>query len=127
MTFPRDWLNDALKLSVTIFFGLFFFAVLALSFDYLELIRLPQFGLRARPALILEALLFGSLSTAALGRVIYDIWIQSHRMSVLYQRREIRRLEAERERSQYESLVLKRLEYLSREEIRSIADALRKN
>jgi hypothetical protein len=41
-------------------------------------------------------------------------------------RREIRRLEAERERAQHESLVLRRLEYLSREEIRCIADALRK-
>jgi hypothetical protein len=68
----------------------------------------------------------GSLSAAALGRVIYDIWIQGHRTSLLSQRREIRRLEAERERAQYESLVLRHLEYLSREEIKCIADALRK-
>src|SRR6266480_2072605 len=124
--FPRHWLNDALKLSVTIFIGLFLFAILALSFDYLGFIRLPEFGSRARPALILEVLLFGSLSVAALGRVIYDIWIQGHRRSLLSQRREIRRLEVEREHAQYESLVLRRLEYLSREEIRCIADSLRK-
>jgi hypothetical protein len=109
-----------------IFIGLFFFAILTLSFDYLGFIRLPEFGSLARPALILDALLFGSLSAAALGRVIYDIWMRGHRTRLLSQRREIRRLEAERERAQYESLVLRRLEYLSREEIKCIADALRK-
>ncbi len=41
MTFPLNWLNDALKLSVTIFIRLFFFAILTLSFDYLGFIRLP--------------------------------------------------------------------------------------
>jgi hypothetical protein len=126
MTFPLNWLNDALKLSVTIFIGLFFFAILTLSFDYLGFIRLPEFGSLARPALILDALLFGSLSAAALGRVIYDIWMRVHRTRLLSQRREIRRLEAERERAAYELLVLRRLEYLSREEIRCIADSLRK-
>jgi hypothetical protein len=45
---------DALKLSVTIFIGLFFFAILTLSFDYLGFIRLPEFGSLARPALILD-------------------------------------------------------------------------
>jgi hypothetical protein len=127
MTFlDAHWLN-ALKLSVRIFVGLFLFAVLALLFDYLGFIRLPEFGALARPAIILEALLFGSLSAAALGGLIYDAWMQRHRTSLLSRRREIRRLEAERERAEYEALVLKRLEYLSREEIKYIADCLRKN
>jgi hypothetical protein len=122
---PR-WL-DALKLPQKIIAGLFLFSLLLLLFDHYGVISLAEISGLARPIVIIAALLFGCLSLAAVGALIYDAFMQRHKKTLLARRREIRREEAERERAQFESRALARLDYLSKQEIRYVADALRKN
>jgi hypothetical protein len=127
MTFPdAGWLK-ALQLPGKIFAGLFLFSALVLIFDYLAIINLSDIGVLPRPLVIIAALLFGSLSVAALGGAIYDAVMQHRKVTLLSARREIRRAEADRDRAEYEARVLKRLDYLSKDEIRYVADCLRKN
>jgi hypothetical protein len=122
---PR-WL-DALKLPAKVIAGLFLFSLLLLAFDYFAFVSLADLGGLARPIVIIAALLCGSLSLAAVGGVVYDAFMQRRRTTLLAARREIRREEAKRARAEFEARVVARLEYLSAEEIRYVAKALRKN
>jgi Super-infection exclusion protein B len=81
----------------------------------------------ALPVAIIAVLLFGSLSVAAIGAIIADAIKQRRKTTLLAQRRQIRRSEAEQAQAEYEARVLACLDYLSTKEIAYIADALRKN
>jgi hypothetical protein len=120
------WLN-ALKLPGRMIAGLFLACMLALLFDYLELLRLADLGVVARPVIIIATLLFGSLSIATIGGIIYDAYMRGRRTTVLSARRDTRRAEKERDRADFQARVLKRADYLSRKELRIVADCLRKN
>jgi hypothetical protein len=112
---PR-WL-DALKLPAKIIAGLFLFSVLVLLFDYFGFVSLAEINVLARAVVIIAALLFGSLSVAAVGGVVYDAFEQRRKTTLLFSRREIRREEAKRNRAEYEAATLKRLDYLSKKEL----------
>jgi hypothetical protein len=122
---PR-WL-DALKLPQKVIAGLFLFSLLLLAFDYFALVSLTDLSALARPVVIITALLFGSLSLTALVAVIHDIIAQRRKMTLLSKRRQIRREETDRAQAEFESQALARLNFLSKEEIRYIAEPLRKN
>jgi hypothetical protein len=53
--------------------------------------------------------------------------MQRHRKTLLAHRREIRHEEAQQELAQRQAAALARLDYLSKEEIRYVANCLRKN
>jgi hypothetical protein len=66
---PR-WL-DALKLPDKVVAGLFPAALLVLGLDYFALVNLADLAALARPIVIIAAVLFGSLSVAALVALVY--------------------------------------------------------
>jgi len=82
---------------------------------------------RARSGVIIAAIVFGSLSFAAFVGAVYDSWKQRHKITLLARRRELHRAEAKRDLAELQAQVLKRLDYLSKEELRHVADCLRKN
>jgi hypothetical protein len=122
-----DWLFDALKLPARIIAGLFLGSALILILDNFAVIRLSEIHALAWTLTVIAAVIFGSLSLAAVGGVIYDIIEQRRKPRLLAKRREIRRAEAEKSRVEYESRILKRLDYLSKEEVSYVAACLRKN
>jgi hypothetical protein len=127
MTYDLRGIADTLKLPGKVIAGLFLFTLLLLAFDFFELVRLPDLHAVARPAVIIAALLFGSLCVAAVGAVIVEAVKRRRRPTLVAQRREIRRKEWEQAKVEQEAKALERLDYLSAEEIGYIADALRKN
>jgi hypothetical protein len=118
---------NALKLPTYIIAGLFLGALLLLVFDYFALINLIEIHPRARSGVIIAAIVFGSLSFAAFVGAVYDSWKQRHKITLLARRRELHRAEAKRHLAELQAQVLKRLDYLSKEEVRHVADCLRKN
>jgi hypothetical protein len=122
---PR-WL-DALKLPDKVIAGLFLFTLLVLGFDYFALVNLADLTALARPIVIIAAALFGCLSFAALGALVYGVVMQRRKRTLLSQRRHMRQQEAEAAQEKYEAQVLARLDFLASEELRYVANALRKN
>ena len=117
------WLVEALKLSDKVFWGLFLAALLLLAFDHYAIINLADFHALARPAVIVATVVCGSLVVAAACRAIGG-W---RRRALALQRRQMRLKEREAARTKYETTVLARLNYLNREQLRFVADALRQN
>src|SRR6266487_933961 len=123
---PHYWV-DALKLPARIIGGLFLCAALLLIFDHFALIRLGDIHALARPIATIATVLCGSLLLAAICGMVYDAYAQRHKATLLSRRRDIRREEAKRDRAEYEAQILKRLAYLSEEELAFAANCLRKN
>jgi hypothetical protein len=118
---------NALKLPTYIIAGLFLAALLLLVFDYFALVNLMEIHPLARPGVIIATIVFGSLSFAAFVGAVYDSWKRRHKITLLARRRELHRAEAKRDLAELQAQVLKRLDYLSKEEVRHVADCLRKN
>jgi hypothetical protein len=121
------WALNALKLPAKIIAGLFLFSLLVLVFDYFALVNLSELHPLARPIVIIGALAFGSLSFAAVCGVVYDNLMQRRKTTLLSHRRELRRAEAKQDQAEYQAQVLKRLDYLSKDEIRYVANCLHRN
>jgi hypothetical protein len=125
-----DWLSSllsALKLPARIIAGLFLFCVVALALAYFGFISLAAIDPVAQLLLILGAVLSGSLSLTALIGLFYDRWFLRHKTKLLSERREIRRAEVKRERTEFEAQAVRRLGYLTAAELRIVAKCLRKN
>jgi len=118
---------NALKLPMSIIAGLFIGSSLLLVLQYFAFINLMEIHPLAWLAVIIAAVVSGSLSFVAVCGVIYDNWKQRHKITLLARRRELRRAEEKQERSEYEAQVLKRLDYLTKEELGYVANCLRKN
>jgi hypothetical protein len=69
--------------------------------------------------------LSGALSVSALGGLVYNARMQHRKTTLLSSRRDIRRAERDRSRAEFEATALRRLDYLSRQEIGYVC--LRKN
>jgi hypothetical protein len=121
------WIVDALKLPQKVIPGLLLFCLLLSVFNFFAIVSLAAISALALPIAIVLTLLFGSLSLVAIGAVIYDVLMQRHRKTLLAHRREIRHEEAQQELAQRQAAALARLDYLSKEEIRYVANCLRKN
>jgi hypothetical protein len=127
MTPDLRWIADALKLPGKVIAGLFLFTLLLLAFDFFDLVSLPDLHALARTAVIIAALLFGALCVTAVGAVIAEAVKRRRRPTLVAQRRQIRQKEREQAEAEREAQALARLDYLSAEEIRYVANALRKN
>lgn len=124
--FDSGWLS-ALKLPGRIVAGVFLFFALVLALDYFGVTSLVALHPLALVVAILGLVLFGSLSVAALLGVVYDAIMQGRGRKLLTARRDLRREEAKQDRAEHEAHALKRLDYLSKDEIDVVADCLRKN
>jgi hypothetical protein len=71
--------------------------------------------------------LSGALSVSALGGLVYNARMQHRKTTLLSSRRDIRRAERDRSRAEFEATALRRLDYLSRQEIGYVSECLRKN
>lgn len=115
------WIN-ALKLPGRVVFGLFLFCAGLLLLDLLGIL-LPY----GWPLVLVATLLFGCLSLAAAGGEGYEAWKHSRAEKKVRARQQAKRDESELAREKHKALVLKRLDYLSRDEHRILADQLRMN
>lgn len=120
------WVS-ALKLPTKIIAGLFAFTLLMLLSDYLGVVDLAEFGKPSRAITIIAAMLLGCLSAASLVGAVYDHWLQRHKTTLLSARRDLQRADKERIRREREAAVLKRIDFLSSDELHHIADCLRAN
>lgn len=125
--FPDSgWLNT-LKLPAKIFVGLFLFFTILLIFDWYSLVKLSEFGALSRSVIIVFDLFFGCLSFVSLVSFGYEKFVEHRKPRILSQRRKIRDKERMAQQVEYEGVVLKRLEFLSEDELRYLTDCLRKN
>jgi hypothetical protein len=120
-----NWLN-ALKLPLRVMVGVTIACAVLLALDYWKVIDLIAFGNLTRPFIIVLLAVAGALTASGFGALIYDILTSGRKHTALAGRREIKRKEAEEELEKARATALERLDYLSSDELRYLADCLRK-
>jgi len=126
MTPDPSWLA-ALKLPTQVIFGLFLACIALLGLDWAAVLPLSKFGEIAKPSIIVLSVVFAALSLT--GAVTY--FMEQHT------RRKTRALAADRRlqrgqdkkdsRANAQQVALGRIDYLNPQELRYLADCLRKN
>lgn len=119
------WL-DALKLplKVTIAVALASAAILALSL--MGLLDLTPFGPFAGPVLTILFVIFSILAVVGVIDFLMVPLREKRRQSALATRRAVRRREENEQQAAQHAQIIARLDHLSKEEIRYVADSLRK-
>ncbi len=107
--------------------GLFIACVVLLGFDWAEILALADFGQLAKPIVIALAVLSGSLSITGVGAFVKDQLTNRRKMSLLAARRQLKLQETESRRAKAEAAALDRIDHLSSQEIRYLANCLRKD
>lgn len=126
MSMPdSNWIN-ALRLPTQVMIGLCLACVAVLGLDWAGILALADFGQLTKPAVIVLAVLSCSLSITGVGAFIKDQLMGHRKHSLLAARRELKLQEAKTRRESAESAALERIDYLSSQEIRHLADCLRK-
>ena len=120
-----NWIN-ALKLPTQVMIGLCIHSVILLVLDQAGILALVDFGQLTKPFVIVLAVLSGSLSIAGIGAFIKDQLMGHRKRTLLAARRELKLEEVRIEREKAESEALERIDHLSSQEIRHLADCLRK-
>ena len=124
LTDLKSWL-EALKLPVRIIVGLLIACITLLALYVFKVLTFEFFGEHTIPILIILSVVFGALSLAHLGELLFGPFNEARKQSILSKRRDIRRQEAEADRAERQRAALARLDHLSADELRLIADALR--
>lgn len=119
-----NWIN-ALKLPTQVMIGLCIASVALLGLDWAGILPLVDFGQLTKPLVLVLAVLSGSLSIAGIGAFIKDQLMGHRKQSLLASRRELKLQEAKIRREKAESAALERIDHLSSQEIRHLADCLR--
>lgn len=119
-----NWLN-ALRLPTQVIIGLFLASGIVLLFDELGIIKLSALSEFAKPFVILMAILCGSLSLTGIGAFLLDELMKHRKQSLLSFGRKMRLQEKEDSRAAAEKAALERLDYLSPQELRYLANCLR--
>ena len=125
--FPDSGWLRALKLLSQVVFGLFLASATLLTIDYYEIIQLDQIHALATTTLIQILVIFGSISIAFAASFFTQGHLRRKKRSTLEQRRENCDDEVKKHQRAREEVALRRLDYLSKEEIHYISDCLRKN
>jgi hypothetical protein len=118
------WL-DALKLPLKVTIGVAIASFVLLILDLKGLLDFGQYGAIARLALILLSVVFSILAVVGIVDELLAPVREKRRQSVLAARRAVRRKEHDEQRSAAQREALARLDHLSKEEIRVVADCLR--
>lgn len=119
-----NWLN-ALKLPTQVVIGVFIACIVLIAFDWKNVIELKQFGEVTKPIVIVIAVLAGSLSLTGIIDFFKNLFISSQMRKALVERRQIREKEEKNKRDEFQKVALERLEHLSCQEIRYLANCLR--
>lgn len=126
MSMPdSSWIN-ALKLPTQVMIGLCIASVVLLGFDHAGILALVDFGQLVKPSVIVVAVVSGALSITGIGAFITDLLMGHRKQSLLALRREVKLQEEKIRREKAESVALERIDHLSSQEIRHLADCLRK-
>lgn len=124
MTLDSNWLN-ALKLPTQVIIGLFLASGIILLFDELGIVKLSALSYFAKPFVILMAILWGSVSFTGVCTVLINEWKKRNKRSLLSFGRKLRLQERADSRAAAEKAALERLDYLSPQELRYLANCLR--
>ena len=119
------WL-EALKLPLRAMLGIALSSGALLLLDYTGVLDLDVFGPIVRPIVIAVCIVFSVLSLVRIVDLLLVPVRERQRQSRLSTRRAVRRKEEEERRAEAEAQHLARLDHLSKEEIRYVADCLRK-
>jgi hypothetical protein len=120
------WAVDALKLPAKITGGVFLAGIVLLSLSALEILPLATFGFLSAPIVTALTVVSGCLTFTAMLADAYERYRNKEKAGQLTQRRELRLAEQRRLREEHDEAVAARIDYLSADEIRLIADCLRK-
>jgi hypothetical protein len=118
------WL-DALKLPLKVTVAVALAASMLFALDWKSVLDLGPLGAFARPVLIIIAVVFWILTIVGLIDYFLAPFREKRRQDTLSARRAVRRKEQEEQRHAQRAVVLARLDHLSAEEIRYVADSLR--
>lgn len=124
MFLDSKWI-DALKLPTQVIIGLFLAFLILLGFDWAAVLSLAAFGELAKPVVIVLAVIFGSLSFTGIGAFIKDQVARRKSVVLVAKRRQLREQQKESERANAQSAVLGRIDHLSYQELRYLANCLR--
>jgi hypothetical protein len=105
--------------------ALFAFFACSLVLDWAALVELSAFGSLAKPVFILGGALTGFLFLGSIIAFGIEQFAASQKRTQVERRRMGREEKHKAKKAQFEAMVLARLDHLSKEEIRVVADALR--
>ncbi len=120
-----NWIN-VFKLPTQVMIGLFIASIVLLGLDWVTILNLAVFGKFAKPGVIALTVISGSLSLTGIGAFVKDQLMKRQKNSLFVLRRQLRLQERENERTKAESSALERIDHLSPEELRYLADCLKK-
>lgn len=119
------WL-DALKLPLKVTVAVALAASVLFGLDIWGVLDLGPLGIYSRPVLIIIAVVFWILAIVGVADYLLAPFREKQRQATLSTRRAVRQKEKEEQRAAHHTAVLVHLDHLSAEEIRYIADSLRK-
>ena len=120
--FPDSGWLRALKLLSQVVFGLFLASATLLTIDYYEILQLDQIHALATTILIQILVIFGLFSIAFTASFFTQGHLRREKRSTLEQRREKCVDAVKKHKRAPEDVPLRRLDYLSRDEIHYISD-----
>ena len=124
ITPDANWLN-AFKLPLRAMIGVTLACGALLWLDGAKLIELSVFGGLTKPSIVVLTVVAAALSISGIGAAIYDLVTAKRKSGALKARREARKQEADEQSKEAKTAALDRLDYLSPEELRYLADCLR--
>ena len=119
------WL-DALKLPLRVMIGVVIACFALFWLDNGKYIDLSLFGSLTKPSIVVLAIVSCALAVSGIGAIIHDIVSANHKHGALAARRGAREKEAKVRADVARAAALDRLNYLSPDELRYLADCLRK-
>jgi hypothetical protein len=125
ITPDAKWL-EAFKLPLRVMIGLALACFVLLWLDSAKHIDLSIFGDLTKPSFVVVMVVASALAVSGTCAVAYDIFMAKHKRGALAQRKEARKKEAEELSIARKAAALDRLNYLSPEELRYLAECLRK-
>lgn len=129
MVTPSDlpgWLS-ALRLPTHVTLGLFLAGTILLIFDHYGVITLSQFGLLAKPAVILLTIIFGSVAVTGMLASIIDFARDMCRARRLRLHQDAREQARQKQLRNRQEIALQRIPHLSMEELWHIVDCLNRD
>jgi hypothetical protein len=120
-----SWI-EAVKLPTRVVIGLFFASLILLAFDAAGILFLAAIWAIAKPVVIITSVIFGSLSVTGVVGFFMDERKKGQKQALLAGRRQLRTEEERERRVQAEAAALERIDHLATQELRYLADALRK-
>jgi len=121
-----NWLN-AFKLPLRVTSGIFLGSILLIVLEKNDVIDTSALGPIYQASLVVVAIVSGALCLTGFIGIAVDFVNENRKPALLQKRREIRKKEQDERRREAEQRALDRIQYLSEQELRYFADALREN